>query len=67
MNAASHLRLDIKLTLDPSPYFRPGTDGGDDDPALNDGVPQDRWPGLRTRDDMRAEVNARRPDASSRM
>ena len=109
MNAASHLRLDIKLILDPmeftastrfpeiggtfpplprtiagleaqgvslrdvgqalvrnSPYFRPGTDGGDDDAALNDDVPQDRWAGLRTRDDMRAEVNAGRPNAAWR-
>ena len=47
-----------------SPYFRPGTDGGDDDAALNDDVPEDRWPGLRTRDDMRAEVNGGRPTNS---
>ena len=49
-----------------SPYFRPGTDGGDDDAALNDDVPQDRWAGLRTRDDMRDEVNARRPNVARR-
>ena len=49
-----------------SPYIRPGTDGGDDDAALNDDVPQDRWAGLRTRDDMRDEVNAGRPTDSQR-
>ena len=45
-----------------SPYFRPGADGGDDDASLNGLVPRDRWPGLRARDEMRAEVNKKRPD-----
>ena len=44
-----------------SPYFRPGADGGDDDASLNGLVPRDRWPGLRTRDEMRAECNKPRP------
>ena len=45
-----------------SPYVRPGADGGDDDVSLNGLVPRDRWPGLRARDAMRAEVNKPRPD-----
>jgi hypothetical protein len=45
-----------------SPYFRPGADGGDDDASLNGRVPRDRWPGLRTRDEMRFECNKPRPD-----
>ena len=34
------------------------------DPALNDDVPEDRWAGLRTRDDMRDEANTGRPNVS---
>ena len=45
-----------------SPYFRPGAGGGDDDASLNGLVPRDRWPGLRTRDEMRAECNKQRPN-----
>ena len=45
-----------------SPYYRPGADGGDDDASLNGRVPRDRWPGLRTRDEMRTEVNKKRSD-----
>ena len=45
-----------------SPYFRPGTDGGDDDASLNGLVPRERWPGLRARDAMRAECNTPRPN-----
>ena len=44
-----------------SPYLRPGANGGDDDASLNGLVPRDRWPGLRTRDEMRAECNKPRP------
>ena len=44
-----------------SPYLRPGANGGDDDASLNGHVPRDRWPGLRTRDEMRAECNKPRP------
>ena len=45
-----------------SPYFRPGANGGDDDASLNGLVPRDRWPGLRARDEMRAECNRPRPN-----
>ena len=50
-----------------SPYFRPGTDGGDDDAALSGDVPEGRWPGLRTREPGMKNSSPRRTRVCGRM